>query len=70
MVKKSVLAFGTFSTIPAGQIASFPNAYSVSLPSNPKYIQHVGTINRTTVKFDTGNTFLGSTPVANWTRMC
>jgi hypothetical protein len=28
------------------------------------FIQHVGSINRTALKFDTGNTFLGSTPIA------
>jgi hypothetical protein len=64
MVKSSVAAFGAFSTIPVGQLVSFPNAYSVALPSSPTFIQHVGTISRTAVKFDTGNTFLGSKPVA------
>jgi flagellin-like hook-associated protein FlgL len=65
MVKMSHrVAFAALAKDPSGQVVKFPSAYSAALPSNPTFIQHVGTISRTTVKFDTGNTFLGSKPVA------
>jgi hypothetical protein len=47
-----------------GQIATHPIAYSVSQGTSLSFIQHIGTISRTAVKFDTGNTYLGSIPIA------
>jgi hypothetical protein len=47
-----------------GQIATHPIAYSVPHGAGLSFIQHIGSINRTGIKFDTGNTFLGSTPIA------
>jgi hypothetical protein len=61
---RAAAAAAAMQTQSHGQVATFPNAYSVALPASPTYIQHIGTISRTGVKFDTGNTFLGSTPVA------
>jgi hypothetical protein len=52
------------STTRRGQIATHPIAYSVSQGTSLSFIQHVGSISRTAIKFDTGNTFLGSTPIA------
>jgi hypothetical protein len=47
-----------------GPLNTFPYAYNVALPASPTYIQHIGTISRTAVKFDTGNTYIGSYPIA------
>jgi hypothetical protein len=62
--QRAINAALAFSTIPAGQTVTKPNAYSVALPASPTFIQHIGTISRTAVKFDTGNTFLNTTPIA------
>lgn len=64
MTQKSRQAAAAFSTITPGQVVTQPNVYSVALPSSSTYIQHIGAINRTSIKFDSGNTFLGTTPIA------
>ena len=56
-------AFAWSRTSGGGQIATHPIAYSVSQGAGLSFIQS-GFISRTAVKFDTGNTFLGSTPIA------
>jgi hypothetical protein len=45
-----------------GQVATHPIAYSVPQGTSLLFIQHIGTISRTAVKFDSGNTFIGSSP--------
>jgi hypothetical protein len=57
-------AFAATALQNAGQIATHSNAYSVRQGTSLSFIQHVGSISRTAIKFDTGNTFLGSTPIA------
>jgi hypothetical protein len=57
-------AFAATAFQSAGQTVTHSNAYSVSQGTSLSFIQHVGSINRTAIKFDTGNTFLGSTPIA------
>jgi hypothetical protein len=57
-------AFAYYALQHPGNLVTFPNAYSVVLPSAPTYIQHIETISRTAVKFDTGNTYLSSFPLA------
>jgi hypothetical protein len=47
-----------------GQIATHSNAYSVPQGTSLSFIQHVGSISRTAIKFDTGNTSLGSIPLS------
>jgi hypothetical protein len=46
-----------------GQVATHPISYNVSQGTSLSFIQHIGTISRTAIKFDTGNTSLGSTPI-------
>lgn len=48
-------------TVP-GPLFTFPNAYNIAQGTSLSFIQHIGTISRTAVKFDTANTFLGSRP--------
>jgi hypothetical protein len=57
------MAFAAAVLEGGGQIATHSNAYSVSQGTSLSFIQHVGSISRTAVKFDTGNTFLGSAPI-------
>jgi hypothetical protein len=47
-----------------GQVATHPISYNVSQGTSLSFIQHIGTISRTAIKFDTGNTFIGSIPIA------
>jgi hypothetical protein len=45
-------------------VSTFSNAYNIAQGTSLTFIQHIGTISRTAVKFDTGNAFLGSRPQA------
>jgi hypothetical protein len=60
----SAAAFAAAVLTPPGQTATFPNAYSVAQGASSSFIQHIGSISRTAVKFDAGNTSLGSIPIA------
>jgi hypothetical protein len=60
----SIAAFAAAVVQGGGPIATHYNAYSVSEGTGLSFIQYVGMINRTAVKFDTGNAFLGSIPIA------
>jgi hypothetical protein len=57
-------AYATAVLSGGGQVATHPIAYSVSQGTSLSFMQHIGTISRTAVKFDTGNISLGSTPIA------
>jgi hypothetical protein len=59
----SAAAYAVAVLTGGGQVATHSNAYSVAPSSNTSFIQHVGTISRTAIKFDAGNTFLGSIPI-------
>jgi hypothetical protein len=54
------LAYAAAVVKGVGQVATHYDAYSVPQGTSLSFIQHVGSINRSAIKFDTGNTFLGS----------
>jgi CCR4-NOT transcriptional regulation complex NOT5 subunit len=63
MVKMSHrTAFAALSKDATGVITN-PTPYDIPLGTSNTFIQHIGTISRTAVKFDTGNTSIGSKPV-------